>query len=39
MTDGEDCGSLIDVERLIEVSKRSEAVLYRVSWVNLVSRP
>jgi VWFA-related protein len=30
MTDGEDCGSLIDVERLVEVSKRSEAVLYVV---------
>ena len=30
MTDGEYCGSLIDVERLIEVSKRSEAVLYVV---------
>jgi len=30
MTDGEDCGSLIDVERLVDVSKRSEAVLYVV---------
>jgi hypothetical protein len=33
MTDGEDCGSIIDGERVLEMSGRSEAVLHWI-WVS-----